>query len=196
MEVLKGLKMSSATFWYLLQSLGRYRLQHPLFIVTEWLTDWQTEYCNPLTHAWWGSISHYGNTKYIKKITQTWTHTPNTHTHTTYTHTHTQTNNKHFITLTLVLCAASLSARLSTATLDGAHARTLTSLRTACRMTSSRVVVLPVPGGPCTMATSGRDSVNSTLLFWLASRRPLMKEMFSRSSCHMTDHTHQAQANY
>ena len=52
--------------------------------------------------------------------------------------------------------ASSRSSRLSTARLLGAQTSTLSPRRTAWRINSTSVVVLPVPGGPWTAATSRR----------------------------------------
>ena len=58
------LEMYSATFWCLFQSSGGCYLWDQFFVMwrmTDWLTDWlsdrQIEYCNPLTHACWGSTN-------------------------------------------------------------------------------------------------------------------------------------------
>ena len=57
----------------------------------------------------------------------------------------------------LTCFTARRSTRLSTATLDGAHANTLSPIATACLISSTTVVVLPVPGGPWITATSPED---------------------------------------
>src|SRR2546430_7238134 len=50
--------------------------------------------------------------------------------------------------------ATSRSTRLSTARFDGAAARTFSPLAAARRISSTRTVVFPVPGGPCTSIRS------------------------------------------
>ncbi len=58
--------------------------------------------------------------------------------------------------------ASSRSRRLSTARLLGAQTSTLSPRRTAWRISSTSVVVLPVPGGPWTAATSDADRAKRT----------------------------------
>ena len=69
------------------------------------------------------------------------------------------------------------SSILSTATLDGAHARILFPALMDWRMISTTVVVFPVPGGPWTMEISLCFKANSTACFWDASRLQLNQLM-------------------
>ena len=52
---------------------------------------------------------------------------------------------------------------------------TLFPILTAWSITSTTVVVLPVPGGPWMMATSGLDKANTTARRWLTSRAEFTK---------------------
>ena len=74
------------------------------------------------------------------------------------------------IALTEELLLINFSSILSTATLDGAQANTLFPALIDCRMISTTVVVLPVPGGPWTIETSLCFNENSTACFWESSK--------------------------
>ena len=58
----------------------------------------------------------------------------------------------------------------SMAALLGAHTSTCGSRRVVSTIASTSVVVLPVPGGPCTMATSRALRMRFTARFWLSFR--------------------------
>ena len=72
----------------------------------------------------------------------------------------------------------SFSRMLSTATLEGAVAKIRCPQAATCRMTSTKTVVFPVPGGPWTTATSGAARQEATASRW-NSLRPELKKFIS-----------------
>jgi hypothetical protein len=62
--------------------------------------------------------------------------------------------------------AVSRRRRLSTLRLEPPQTRTRWPAATECRMISTRVCVLPVPGGPHMRDTSGEESARTTAVRW------------------------------
>jgi hypothetical protein len=75
--------------------------------------------------------------------------------------------------LTSLTLLHSLSAKLSTAILEGALTSTFIRRETACKISSTRVLVLPVPGGPWIIEILPWEREEMTAFFWLAFRDSL-----------------------
>lgn len=69
------------------------------------------------------------------------------------------------------LWRASRSTMLSTAIFEAAHARIFDPRLTSCKIISTTVVVLPVPGGPCSKNTFFDDRAFEIASFYRAKKK-------------------------